>query len=89
MRSTFEALKAGKPFPTLPTHEAYFFAKAHKLVAHNHFISYWNSGRDKQPLTDILSAYYPPLEYNHTQSQGLPGLDQYVLAATQVFKDIK
>ena len=83
----FSDLKANKPFPQLPTKEAYFYAKAHKLVATDHFYAYWNSGRDKQPLIDILADHYPPLKYNHTQAKGYPGLDTYVDICKEIFND--
>ena len=85
-QSIFLALKANKPFPTFTsTKEAYFYIKAHKLVAHDHFIHYWQDGRSKQPLIDVLADHYPPLEHCHEQSQGYAGLDAYANMANEVF----
>lgn len=87
-RQIFEQLKANQPFPVFAsTKEAYFYVKAHKLVAQAHFHQYWNDGRSKQPLTDILNDHYPPLEYCHDQPKGYPGLDAYVTLANEVFND--
>lgn len=86
-RQIFEQLKANRSVPAFTTtKEAYFYVKAHKLVAQAHFHQYWNS-RDKQPLSDILNDHYPPLEYCHDQSRGYPGLDAYVTLANEVFND--
>lgn len=86
--SIFLALKANQPFPVFAsTKEAYFYVKAHKLVAPSHFYQYWNDGRSKQPLTDILNDHYPPLEYCHDQPKGYPGLDAYVTLANEAFND--
>lgn len=87
-KQIFEQLKANQPFPTFPTtKEAYFYIKAHKLVAEPHFYQYWNN-RDKQPLINVLNDHYPPLEYCHKQSQGYQGLDAYVTLAKEVFNEI-
>lgn len=84
--SVFLALKANKPFPVFATtREAYFYVKAHKLVAYDHFIKYWQDGRSKQPLIDILDDHYPPLEHCHEQSKGYAGLDAYVNMVNEVF----
>ena len=86
--SIFLTLKANQPFPVFAsTKEAYFYVKAHKLVAPGHFYQYWNDGRSKQPLIDILKGNYPPLEYCHDQPKGYPGLDAYVTLANEVFND--
>lgn len=86
-QSIFLVIKANQPFPVFAsTREAYFYAKAHKLVAPGHFYQYWDS-RDKQLLSDILNDHYPPLGYCHDQSKGYPGLDAYVNMAKGVFND--
>ena len=45
--AVFAALKANQPLPEMSTVEAYLFCKAHKLVALDHFLSYWTDGRSK------------------------------------------
>jgi hypothetical protein len=69
----------------LPIKEQYFYVKAHKLVALEHFLAFWNDGKDRQPCRDILNAFYPPLEHNHEEQDGLPGLSAYVKLARKVF----
>lgn len=83
--AVFAALKANQPLPDMSTVETYLFCKAHKLVALDHFLSYWNDGRDKQPLHDILTAYYPPLGYCHSEENGFDLLSDYVAIAKTVF----
>ena len=83
----FRLLKHGKPFPSLPIKEAYYLAKAHKLVNKKHFINYWQDGKSKRRLRDILKAYYPPLEYCHKLENGLPLLQYYVKIAKIAFKN--
>lgn len=86
MLDVFTILKNNGPFPTdMCTVEAYYFAKAHKLVAYDHFMAYWNDGRSKQILRDVLAAHYPPLKYCHTMEEGFVGLDVYVAVAKEVF----
>ena len=86
MHETFTALKNNQPLPDdMCLLEIYYFAKAHKLVAYDHFITYWNDGRSKQPLRNILKAYYPPLEYCHAMEEGFVGLTVYVEFAKRVF----
>ena len=83
---TFIALKNNQPLPSsMSLLESYYFCKAHKLVAYDHFIAYWNDGRSKQVLRDILDTYYPPLDYCHTMEEGFVGLTVYVAAAREVF----
>lgn len=83
----FHDLKAGLDLPPMSTAEAYFYVKAHKLVARADFNQYWQSGRDKQLLGDILADHYPPLEYDHDQAKGYVGLDTYVDLAKEVFNE--
>ena len=86
MREIFTQLKNNQSLPIgMGTLEAYYFCKAHKLVAYDHFIGYWRDGRSKQPLRDILAAHYPPLEYGHKQEDGFVGLTAYVNIAKEVF----
>ena len=86
MYDTFIALKNNQPLPDdMCLLEIYYFCKAHKLVAYDHFIAYWNDGRSKQVLHDILDAYYPPLKCCHTVEEGFVGLTIYVAAAKEVF----
>ena len=75
-------------FKGLTTKEAYFIVKAHKLVASEHFYTFWNDGRDKQILRDILHDHYPPLEYSHKLEDGYPELTDYVTLAQPIFKDV-
>lgn len=49
-------------------------------------MAYWNDGRSKQILRDILAAYYPPLEYCHSMEEGFVGLDIYVAVAKEIFE---
>lgn len=81
----FQLLKTGLDLPPMSTAEAYFYVKAHKLVARADFSQYWNSGRNKQLLRDILTDHYPPLEYCHDQDNGYVGLDVYVDLAKTIF----
>ena len=83
--AVFAALKANQSFPKMSTVEAYLFCKAHKLVALDHFLTYWTDGRDKQPLRDILTTYYPPLDYCHSEENGFDLLSDYVAIAKTVF----
>ena len=86
MIDVFTILKNNGPFPTdMCTVEAYYFVKAHKLVAYDHFIKYWNDGRSKQILHDILNDHYPPLATNHALEDGYIGLIIYVSVAKSVF----
>ena len=86
MYDTFIALKNNQPLPDdMCLLEIYYFVKAHKLVAYDHFNAYWNDGRSKQVLHDILDAYYPPLKYCHTMEEGFVGLTVYVAAAREIF----
>lgn len=86
MTTVFELLKNNQPLPTgMCDLEIYYFCKAHKLVAHDHFIAYWNDGKSKQPLRNVLTAFYPPLEYNHKLEDGFLGLASYVESAKQIF----
>ena len=86
MTTVFELLKNNQPLPSdMCLLELYYFCKAHKLVAHDHFIKYWNDGKSKQPLRDILKAYYPPLDYGHELKDGFVGLTVYVEFAKQAF----
>ena len=86
MHDTFTALKNNQPLPDdMCLVEAYYFIKAHKLVAFDHFIAYWNDGRSKQILHDILDAYYPPLKCCHAMEEGFVGLDIYVAVAKEIF----
>ena len=86
MLDVFTILKNNGPFPTdMCTVEAYYFVKAHKLVAYDHFIKYWNDGRSKQILHNILNDHYPPLQYCHALEDGYTGLDIYVSVAKSVF----
>ena len=86
IHDTFIALKNNQPLPDdMCLLEACYFIKAHKLVAYDHFIAYWNDGRSKQILRDILAAYYPPLEYCHPMEEGYVGLDIYVAVAKEIF----
>ena len=82
----FLDLKDNKPFPQLAIIEAYYYCKAHKLVAPIHFNSYWTDGKSKQPLIDILDAHSPPLTYCHNQQDGYIGLDDYVELAKGIFQ---
>jgi len=81
----FRLLKHGRPFPSLTLKETYYIAKAHKLVDEEHFYSYWQDGRSKRRLRDILSAYYPPLEYCHSLKTGFPKLPYYLHIAKVAF----
>lgn len=82
----FTTIKNNGPLPTaMCTAEAYYFVKAHKLVAYDHFIKYWNDGRSKQILRDILNDHYPPLSTNHALEDGYIGLTIYVSVAKSVF----
>ena len=84
--ATFELLKNNQLLPSdMCNLELYYFCKAHKLVAYDHFIAYWNDGRSKQPLRDILNSFYPPLNYGHPLEGGFVGLTVYVESARQVF----
>ena len=83
--AVFAALKANQLLPDMSTLEAYLFCKAHKLVAFDHYMTYWNDGRDKQPLHDILTAHYPPLDYCHSEENGFDLLSDYVAIAKTVF----
>lgn len=87
--SIFVAIKAGKRaevvYPSATSKQYYFFYKAHKLVDTASFMSYWNVQTDKQILIDILNDYYPPLEYNHPEEDGLDGLSKYVAIAKTIF----
>ena len=83
--AVFAALKANQPLPEMSTVEAYLFCKAHKLVAYDHFIKYWNDGRSKQILHGILNDHYPPLATNHALEDGYIGLTVYVSVAKSVF----
>ena len=86
MTTTFELLKNNQPLPPdMCLLEIYYFCKAHKLVAHDHFIKYWNDGRSKQVLHDVLDAYYPPLKCCHTMEEGFVGLTIYVAVAKEIF----
>ena len=88
IRDTFIALNNNQPLPTdMCLVEAYYFVKAHKLVTFDHFIKYWNDGRSKQLLNDILTAYYPPLTYGHSLEDGYEGLEIYVEVAQSVFNN--
>lgn len=83
--AVFAALKTNQPLPDMSTVEAYLFCKAHKLVALDHFLSYWTDGRSKQLLRDILTAHYPPLDYGHPEENGFDLLSDYVAIAKTVF----
>ena len=86
MKQIFEDLKNNKSLPQFAsTREAYYYVKAHKLAAPAHFYSYWNSGRDKQILRDILNDHYPPLDYCHPLEKGYPELTEYYTVAVEVF----
>ena len=89
IRDTFIALSNNQPLPTdMCLVEVYYFVKAHKLVAFDHFINYWNDGRSKQILVDVLAAHYPPLTYGHSLENGYEGLEIYVEVAQSVFKNL-
>ena len=83
--TVFAALKANQPLPEMSTVEAYLFCKAHKLVALDHFLSYWTDGRSKQVLRRVLTARYPPLDYCHSEENGFDLLSDYVAIAKTVF----
>ena len=83
--AVFAALKANQPLPKMSTVEAYLFCKAHKLVALDHFLSYWADGRNKKLLRSILTAHYPPLDYCHSEENGFDLLSDYVAIAKTVF----
>lgn len=90
VKETFIALSNNEPLPAdMCLVEAYYFTKAHKLVALDHFMCYWNDGRSKRILTDILKAHYPPLEYNHALEDGYECLDVYVEIARSVFNIVQ
>ena len=81
----FQLLKNNQPLPDMDLVEAYYFVKAHKLVAIDHFMAYWKDGRSKQLLIDILKAHYPPLTYCHPLEEGYEGLENYVEIAKTIF----
>ena len=83
--TVFQLLKNNQSLPDMDLTEAYYFVKAHKLVAIDHFIAYWNDGRFKQLLIDILEAHYPPLTYCHPLEEGYEGLENYVEIAKTMF----
>lgn len=86
MHDTFIAIKNNQPLPDdMCLLEAYYFVKAHKLVALDHFLTYWTDGRSKQLLRDILTAHYPPLDYCHSEENGFDLLSDYVAIAKTVF----
>ena len=86
IKETFIALSNNEPLPDdMCLLEAYYFIKAHKLVAFDHFIAYWTDGRSKQLLRDILTAHYPPLDYCHSEENGFDLLSDYVAIAKTVF----
>ena len=86
MYDTFIALKNNQPLPDdMCLLEAYYFIKAHKLAALDHFLSYWTDGRSKQLLRRILTAHYPPLDYCHSEENGFDLLSDYVAIAKTVF----
>ena len=90
IKETFIALSNNEPLPAdMCLVEAYYFTKAHKLVALDHFMRYWNDGRSKQVLIDILKANYPPLEYNHALEDGYESLGVYVEIARSVFSNVQ
>ena len=90
IKETFIALSNNEPLPAdMCTVEAYYFVKAHKLVAFDHFMRYWNDGRSKQVLIDVLNANYPPLEYNHALEDGYESLGVYVEIARSVFSNVQ
>lgn len=69
----------------LTTKEQYFFIKAHQIVDRAHYSSFWNDGRSKQPLIDLLKEHYPPLAEGHSMENGYEGLNKYVEEAKKVF----
>lgn len=86
MHDTFIALKNNQPLPDdMCLLEAYYFVKAHKLVALDHFLAYWTDGRSKQLLRRVLTAHYPPLDYCHSEENGFDLLSDYVAIAKTVF----
>lgn len=70
--------------------EKYFFYKAHKLADQIHFINYWNDGRSKSLLQDILAAFYPPQTYCNSLEEAItnPGFEplaRYYTIACRIF----
>ena len=96
IEATYRLILSGAPnsiFDYLTTKEIYYFAKAHKLANLDHFLKFWQDGRDKTPLHQILAEFYPPQNYNNTLEEaishtGFEELQVYYNIATTIFKDI-
>ena len=96
IEATYRLILSGAPNPIfdyLTTREVYYLAKAHELANLNHFLNFWNDGRDKTPLRQIIAEFYPPQNYNNTLEEAIshPGYEElqvYYNIATTVFKDI-
>lgn len=86
-------LTAILPLATTPSLDYYHYMKAYKLVNPDKFYAYCrqHKGDPLLPTTQqtdfcqmlflILAENYPPLEYNHLESDGYPTLSAFVTIA--------
>ena len=86
--SVFIAMKQRKSndeiFGGMCTKEVYFYAKAVWVVNIEEFYGFWQDGRSKALLTQVLKDHYPPLKDCHEQKDGYEGLDEYVAVAKTI-----
>ena len=78
-------LTAILPLATTPSLDYYHYMKAYKLVNPDKFYAYCKQHKSNQDflaiLHRILAENYPPLEYNHLESDGYPTLSAFVTIA--------